>query len=517
MGALKRIFLMIFIICIWIGEVKSESAYDQFLTNPEFASQDKRLNEMYGKIRENLSPGERNWVTRDQRYWHKTYFPRELADAMRPGSPEEKALALIKERNAGLEKLLETGQPEKIMGLPLKFGETKKEVCEKLDIANTDICASLGSNDPASPPYTKKMFDEDHDIRFVFDKIELTDTEYPAKGVEPDFKPFAAFIEKMAHIPAGQPLFQLSVEKEAPFAATGSAQIEFLVGVSATLEGDMDTYSIYKALRDNFQKKYKKVVLDSGEFGPLDLEFGSDIYESPNWIIDLEHSAGSMASQYSLAYFSRNYVVNNLRNYLQIVERLTEIDKYQTSLSICPEFDSVKNIFLVFGDRKIRFMKNDFGYYSLSPTVLTTPSQFSSTPFTDEMDLYFTPENRIFGFVLPIANIDAPKDDQGRLSRNYIISLLEKKYKRAPDTWNLPIIDIRGGSTTNDEPCFESDINYMCVDFDRYMGSPIFEVFNKEEVAKFRALVVKRDGTPEEQAEKAARHQKELNREAEAF
>lgn len=451
-------------------------SYDAFYnTSEEFRRLDGRLNEIYKELMGKLSWAEKRVLRDEQRKWHDKLFPI-FAERDFGAAPMENALAALRDRVGGLEKLARAGKPDSIMGMPVSFGMSKEETAAKLGLANMSMLDD--------GVYKIKLFGQARPVNFKF----MTTKFAPFLDDDKTRKGFDAFAKTL------QRNFGARLEDGPGQGYT----LTTLFGVS--VEG-LDSREDYTILNEELAKKYKRaypqyapmtaLMDDERLFSAYDPDYSdsasdpTDYYEDQERYIVASGSWGTLDGGFSVDYFSKKYLDLHIPSINALLKHLAQISAYKDSLVIFPDRASLVDVVYGLGGGETIFSQGIGEYRYLEREYNSGDKKMSARAC-------LSPENKAIAATIYYVESDFPGFEE------QLIKLLEKKYKKLDQTPDAVMEFMEHGS--NFDMDFETANNYIHIgDTPHFAIQHELTIINKGALGAYaRAYAKSREAAREE-------------------
>lgn len=388
-----------------------------------------------------------NWQERrvlldEQRKWRKNLFPIMVKHKDGSGSLEDKALAVLNARISDLEKLAKARKRNSIMGLPIQFGMSKKEVAAKLELDNMNI---LNVTDPESDQaYRVRLFGENVPVIFKF----MNTTFLPGNNNE-SRDGYANFLK--------------TLKKDFPYGSSETAYNYFVVTnlYSINISG-MENRDDFLVLNEELAKKYKLaypqfppmagLLEENGKWNYIqddrDIVVNSNefFYENKDYYIAVAGGWGNVSGQFDVDFISKAYLDLHISSIKVLFQSLEHIKSYIDSLVLLPANSTINDLVYAVGDGKLTYVQKISHYYYLE-------REYSNDGLEVYIDIHFTPDNEAFAVTVYYLDSEFPGFEES------LVANLARKYKKLEDTPDSVKHFI--GHLSNADFDFESTDNYI--------------------------------------------------------
>lgn len=454
---LKLILILALCLHPLAGFAAGKFSYDHFYeSDAAFKKLDAELNASFKKLMAELPWHEKNILLDEQRKWHGKLFPLMVEDRALNKKPVEAARAVLKARVDDLEKLLDSGSADNILGMPISFGLSRSAVAEKLGLNNPAILdAGSDQAQDGSEAYKIKLFGENVPVYFTFERTKIVAPENDAAA-------FAAFASKnLGESPRGN-----AVELTALYAAT---------------TGDMPNREDYTILNEELGKKYKMAYpqypplttfLESGDFAYSfdDRDFVNPssqyVYEDKKRYIIVNGSWGTLDGGFTVTYLSRPYASLHIQYGDALVAILRDTGRYGKGLAVVPESASLPRVIYAIGDGELTWERAAGEYYTL----------LRDYQGGNMISVAMTPDDRAFAVTISY-------EDDGAFEEA-LIKNLTKKYDKLQDTPG--VVSVFLGHLADDDMDFQTEDNFIHIGKTPHFATQHeLTIISKKEAAKY--------------------------------
>lgn len=496
---LKNILGILLLLALSPGASPSQAAqkhsYDAFYnSSEEFRRLDGRLNEIYKDLMGKLSWAEKRVLRDEQRKWHDKLFPN-FVERDFAAAPEENAMAALRGRVEGLEKLARAGKAESIMGMPLSFGMSKEETAEKLGVSSMSMLDAGAGGDGA---YKIKLFGQTLPVNFKF----MT-TVFSPWDDDKTKKSFGMFVQTL------QRDFGARLEDGPGQSRALTTLVD--VGVEGT-----DSREDYTILNEELAKKYKRaypqyapmaaLLEDEGLFSPYDPDYSdsasdpTDYYEDRERYIIASGSWGTLDGGFSVNYVSKLYLDLHIPSVNALLQHLSQISAYNDSLVIFPTRASIVDVVYGIGGGDVTYSQGAGEYRYLDREYNNAGKSMSARAC-------LSPENKAIAATISYVEGDYPGFEEQLIKR------LEKKYKKLKQTPDAVMEFLEHGS--NFDLDFETENNYIHIgDTPHFAVQHELTIINKRALGGYSSAYAKSRETAREEEEK---RREETRKDSEKF
>lgn len=437
----------------------AKSAYDAFYdSSAEFRELDRRLNQIYKGLMDRIPWRERRVLRDEQRKWHDKLFPI-LVESNGAASRGQKGLAVLRDRVNDLDKLSRSKKDGAVLGMPIAFGMSKKEVAGKLGLANESPLEARPV-DEGEGAYTIKLLGKTLPVYFNF--METSFKPFDDGGA----KNFRAFISGV-------------LGGGGSAGPEGSYKLSELCAVSV---GGLESREEFGIVNEELSKKYKRAYPQLAPMAALMEEdglmnYGSEdeaiadpssefYYEDLDRYIVLSGSWGTLDGSFAIDYVSKEYLDLHVPSVDALFKNLARISDYNDSLIFLPNGADVSEAVWAIGGGEITYSAGPGKYYSLARDWENDGKRAS-------VSARMTPENRVWAVTISYIDDEFPGFEEGLLAR------LAKKYKKLDATPDAVMHFTGNGSNFDSD--FESAENYIHIGFTpHYATQHELSVINKK-------------------------------------